>query len=103
MQSATISEDQVQELARAAEDFGLLDGELDFGVPGDESVSTTELSITIDGTTQVGYSGSPVIELDGTSAGTGVTGLTISVREPRSARSACPRRSAVDGRLPFDF
>ncbi len=34
--------------------------------------------VTIDGTTQPGYVGTPVIELDGTNAGAGVNGLTIS-------------------------
>jgi len=34
--------------------------------------------LTIDGTTQPGYAGSPIIELNGASAGAGVDGLTIS-------------------------
>ena len=33
--------------------------------------------VTIDGTTQPGFAGTPIIELDGASAGTGVNGLTI--------------------------
>ncbi|MBI4672182.1 MAG: right-handed parallel beta-helix repeat-containing protein [Chloroflexi bacterium] len=33
---------------------------------------------TIDGTTQPGYAGAPLIELDGTNAGAGVNGLNIS-------------------------
>ncbi len=32
----------------------------------------------LDGTTQTGFTGSPIIELDGTSAGAGVNGLTIT-------------------------
>src|SRR5205085_4734634 len=35
-------------------------------------------SVTIDGTTQPGYSGSPIIELNGSSAGAGANGLRIS-------------------------
>ncbi len=35
-------------------------------------------SVILDATTQPGYSAHPLIELDGASAGTGVTGLTIS-------------------------
>ncbi|MFO0940973.1 MAG: PKD domain-containing protein [Pirellulales bacterium] len=35
-------------------------------------------SVVIDGTSQSGYSGSPIIELNGTSAGAGVNGLTIT-------------------------
>src|SRR5262249_35605274 len=34
--------------------------------------------VTIDGTTQPGYAGSPLIELNGAAAGAGVTGLTIT-------------------------
>jgi titin len=34
--------------------------------------------VIIDGTTQPGYAGTPIIELSGASAGTGVTGLTIT-------------------------
>ncbi len=34
-------------------------------------------SVTIDGTTQPGYNGTPLIELDGEEAGSGVDGLTI--------------------------
>ncbi len=34
--------------------------------------------VTIDGTTQPGFAGSPIIEIDGASAGTGVNGLTIA-------------------------
>ncbi|HEX8201101.1 MAG TPA: hypothetical protein VF590_11480 [Isosphaeraceae bacterium] len=34
--------------------------------------------VIIDGTTQPGFSGTPIIELDGTSAGTGANGLTIN-------------------------
>jgi CSLREA domain-containing protein len=34
--------------------------------------------VTIDGTTEPDYSGTPVVELDGTSAGGGATGLTIT-------------------------
>ena len=34
--------------------------------------------VTIDGTTQPGYSGTPLIELDGAGAGTGSNGLTIT-------------------------
>jgi hypothetical protein len=34
--------------------------------------------LTIDGTTQPGYAGAPLIELDGLGAGQGVTGLDIS-------------------------
>ena len=35
-------------------------------------------SMTIDGTTERGYGGSPLIEINGSGAGAGVTGLTIS-------------------------
>ncbi len=35
-------------------------------------------AVTIDGTTQPGYSGTPLIELDGAGAGTGSNGLTIT-------------------------
>ncbi len=35
-------------------------------------------SVIVDGSSQPGYSGSPIIELDGTSAGAGVSGLTIT-------------------------
>src|SRR4029077_18301868 len=34
--------------------------------------------VTIDGTTQPGYAGAPLIELDGAGAGQGVAGLDIS-------------------------
>ncbi len=34
--------------------------------------------VTIDGTTQPGYSGTPLIELDGAQAGAGATGLTLA-------------------------
>ena len=35
-------------------------------------------AVTIDGTTQLGYSGKPLIELDGAGAGAGANGLTIT-------------------------
>ncbi len=35
-------------------------------------------SVTLDGTSQPGYSGTPLIELDGTSAGTNATGLVLA-------------------------
>src|SRR5262245_6866446 len=35
-------------------------------------------SVTIDGTTQPGYAGTPLIELNGSTAGAGANGLTIS-------------------------
>ena len=36
------------------------------------------IPVMIDGTSQPGYSGTPLIDLDGTSAGSGVTGLTLA-------------------------
>jgi hypothetical protein len=38
-------------------------------------------SVTIDGTSQPGYSGTPLIELDGTSAGTNATGLVLAASD----------------------
>jgi CSLREA domain-containing protein len=38
-------------------------------------------SVIIDGTTQPGYNGTPVIELDGSQAGTGVDGLTLDAAD----------------------
>jgi len=59
--------------------------EITFNIPGAGVHTITPLSplpqltdaVTIDGTTQPGYAGSPVIELNGASAGAGVTGLTL--------------------------
>ena len=42
------------------------------------ALPTISNPLTIDGTTQPGYAGSPIIELNGASAGAGVDGLTIS-------------------------
>jgi titin len=57
-----------------------------FAVPGDGVQTIQPLSalpavtdaVTIDGTTQPGYAGSPLIEIDGHLAGTGADGLSIS-------------------------
>src|SRR5262249_61881831 len=37
-------------------------------------------TLTIDGTTQAGFAGSPLIEINGTDAGVGSNGLVISAR-----------------------
>ncbi len=42
------------------------------------ALPTITSALLIDGTTQPGYSGTPLIELDGASAGSGVVGLTIA-------------------------
>ena len=39
-------------------------------------------AVTIDGTTQPGYAGTPLIQLDGTLAGTGANGLSITKPKP---------------------
>lgn len=45
---------------------------------------------SIDATTQPGYAGSPLIQLDGLNAGAGAIGLQLSC-EPRAAPSAASR------------
>jgi Periplasmic copper-binding protein (NosD) len=58
---------------------------IDFAIPGSPPYTiqpTTALPaiigpVTIDGTTQSGFAGTPIIELDGTSAGAGAIGLDV--------------------------
>ena len=47
-------------------------------------------AITIDGTTQSGYAGSPVIELDGTSAGSGSWCCSLALAPVPTCSSAAP-------------
>lgn len=72
--------------AIAAADAAKSAGTITFDIAG-SGVQTIELlsalpsvtaSVTIDGTTQPGYSGTPLIALDGSSAGVGVNGLILS-------------------------
>jgi parallel beta-helix repeat protein len=43
-----------------------------------QALPTITCSVTIDGTSQLGYNGSPLIELNGSSAGSGANGLSIT-------------------------
>src|SRR5882672_5453171 len=52
--------------------------------------------VTIDGTTQPGFAGTPIIELDGASAGTGVTGLTITAGNS-TVEGLVINRFSIDG------
>jgi titin len=60
--------------------------EITFAIPGSgvqeisphSALPTVTGSVVIDGTTQPGYAGTPLIQLDGASAGAGVSGLTVS-------------------------
>jgi hypothetical protein len=54
--------------------------------------------VVIDGTTQPGYAGSPIIELNGTSAGAGVSGLQILAGRS-TVRGLVINRSGGDGIL----
>lgn len=49
LQSATVSEDKIQGLLRAADDAGLLDGEIDYGDPGWTDLPNTNVNIMIGG------------------------------------------------------
>lgn len=51
LQSGTVSEQQIQELFAAAEEAGLLAGEIEYGDPGVTDMPATQLSITVDGQT----------------------------------------------------
>jgi len=59
---------------------------ISFNIPGSgahtiqplSALPTITKSVTIDGTTQPGYAGSPLIQLDGSLAGTNITGLDIT-------------------------
>jgi len=51
LQTATISEGQIQDLIAAADEAGLLDEEIDFGQPGITDVPTTTVTFTVDGRT----------------------------------------------------
>jgi hypothetical protein len=53
-------------------------------------------AVTIDGTTQPGFSGTPVIELNGNNAGAGASGLTI-LAGPTTVRGLVINRFAGDG------
>jgi len=61
-------------------------GIIEFNIPGSSGLTISLNSalpaiagkITIDGTTQPGFAGTPIIELNGTSAGAGVDGLQIT-------------------------
>src|SRR5580765_334283 len=53
-------------------------------------------SVTIDGTTQPGFAGSPIIEIEGTSAGANATGLRI-------AADHCTVRGLVINRFSTSF
>jgi hypothetical protein len=63
--------------------------QIHFAIPGSgphtiwplSDLPTVTDTLTIDGTTQTGYSGSPLIELDGSLAGALANGLTISAPE----------------------
>ena len=48
-----------------------------FTIAALSALPTITASLTIDGTTQPGYAGSPLIELNGAGAGAGVNGLTV--------------------------
>lgn len=49
LQATTVSEEQIQELYTAADEGGLLDGEIDYGQPGVTDVPTTTVTLTVDG------------------------------------------------------
>jgi len=51
LQSATLSEGQIQELFAAADDAGLLDGDIDYGQPAVADAPVTDVEITVDGRT----------------------------------------------------
>lgn len=51
LQAATISAGQIQELFAAADDAGLLDGEIDYGQPLVTDVPTTTLTLSVNGRT----------------------------------------------------
>jgi len=51
LQSAQLTEQQIQELFAMAEDAGLLGAEIDFGEPGITDQATTYVDITVDGRT----------------------------------------------------
>lgn len=61
-------------------------GTIDFDIPGSglHSISLTSAlptitnSVLIDGASQPGYDGVPLIQLDGSSAGSGIDGLVLS-------------------------
>ncbi|HQZ95643.1 MAG TPA: Calx-beta domain-containing protein [Pyrinomonadaceae bacterium] len=64
---------------------------INFNIPGAGLHTITPLSslpfvtssVTIDATTQLGFAGSPIIELDGTSAGSNTSGLIITAGNSR--------------------
>lgn len=51
LQAATVTEEQIQELIRAADDAGLLDGEIDYGQPPIADAPDTTVELTVDGRT----------------------------------------------------
>ncbi|MFT3894964.1 MAG: CSLREA domain-containing protein [Anaerolineales bacterium] len=56
-------------------------GEAPFTIQPHSALPNVDDTVMIDGTTQPGYSGTPVIELDGTSAGEWVTGLVLAASD----------------------
>jgi len=52
-------------------------GEPPFTIQLQSSLPNIDDPVTIDGTTQLGFSRDPIIELDGTNAGEGISGLAI--------------------------
>lgn len=51
LQAATVTEEQIQELIKAADDAGLLDGEIDYGQPPIADAPDTTVELTVDGRT----------------------------------------------------
>lgn len=51
LQAATVTEDQIQDLIKAADDAGLLDGEIDYGQPPIADGPDTTVQLTVDGRT----------------------------------------------------
>ena len=54
------------------------------------ALPTITVPVTIDGTSQPGYAGAPLIDVDGGSAGPGVSGLVFDIGSDGSARHRHP-------------
>jgi len=74
---AAIQEANADGISPGAIHFSIGGGGVQTITPG-SALPTITQPVTIDGTTQPGYAGAPIIELNGSSAGAGVNGLQIS-------------------------
>ncbi len=80
----TLSVESLRQAIIDSDNAGPGPNTIDFGIgTGAQTISilsplpSITVPVTIDGTSQPGYSGTPLIDIDGTSAGSGANGLTL--------------------------